>query len=101
MTNMLIVFGLVAFHNAIAVQNSLPGRFPAVSTFPTPKTLLRALLTPFSASEIQRIQDIADCESSLKNKSRSFHLASAAFSGRLRLDMVSLYVAVLHRSMQI
>ncbi|KAI9784503.1 MAG: hypothetical protein M1816_000823 [Peltula sp. TS41687] len=53
--------------------------------------LLRGLfLDPLNYDE-RRTAGIAQAVSRLKNKSRSFYLASATFEGRLRIDLILLY----------
>nr|POE74289.1 bifunctional lycopene cyclase/phytoene synthase [Quercus suber] len=91
LTNMLIVCGLVAFDNAIAVLNTFPAHYPRVSALPSPITLIRALLLPASTYDDDRIHGLKQCVDRLRNKSRSFFLASSAFQGRLRIDLIILY----------
>jgi 15-cis-phytoene synthase/lycopene beta-cyclase len=91
LTNCLIVFGLVAFDNAIAVINVLPAHFPSVPSLPTPALLVRALLLPAAAYDDDRILGLRQSVQRLQNKSRSFYLASGTFSGRLRIDLIHLY----------
>ncbi|RKF79817.1 Bifunctional lycopene cyclase/phytoene synthase [Golovinomyces cichoracearum] len=89
-TNTLVVFGLVAFDHSLAIIQSFPNLFPNPQ-FPSPALLIRALLTPESELNLQRIRGIKDAVKRLKQKSRSFYLASATFSGRLRIDLILLY----------
>lgn len=91
LTNMLIVFGLVAFDNAIAVLNTFPAHFPKVPSLPSPLMLIRALLLPAIAYDDDRILAIQQSISRLEKKSRSFFLASSTFQGRLRIDLIILY----------
>lgn len=91
LTNCLIVFGLVAFDNAVAVLNTFPAHFPKVPELPSPALLVRALLVPAAAYDDDRILGLRQSVRRLKNKSRSFYLASGTFSGRLRIDLVHLY----------
>lgn len=91
LTNCLIVFGLVAFDNAIAVLNAFPAHFPSVPSLPTPALLVRALLLPAAAYDDDRIIGLRQSVQRLQNKSRSFYLASGTFSGRLRIDLIHLY----------
>ncbi|KAI9740072.1 MAG: hypothetical protein M1818_004823 [Claussenomyces sp. TS43310] len=90
-TNILIVFGLVAFDNALAVLEAFPARFPTVSAMPSPFLLVRALVIDPAQYDKARISGIQDSISRLKKKSRSFYLASSVFSGRLRIDLILLY----------
>jgi 15-cis-phytoene synthase/lycopene beta-cyclase len=91
LTNCLIVFGLVAFDNAIAVLNAFPAHFPQVPSLPSPALLVRALLLPTSAYDEERLQGINQAVNRLAKKSRSFYMASSTFSGRLRIDLILLY----------
>ena len=91
LTNCLIVFGLVAFDNAIAVLHAFPAHFRRVPSLPSPVLLVRALLLPSKAYDDDRILGIQQSVSRLKSKSRSFYLASSTFSGRLRIDLIILY----------
>ena len=90
-TNILIVFGLIAFDNALAVLQTFPSLFPVVPFLPSPILLVRALLTPTSAYDDNRIQGLQQALARLRAKSRSFYLASGVFQGRLRIDMILLY----------
>ncbi|OQO00676.1 hypothetical protein B0A48_13166 [Cryoendolithus antarcticus] len=91
LTNCLIVFGLVAFDNAVAVLNIFPAHFPEVPALPSPALLIRALLLPAAAYDEDRMLGLQQSVDRLKRKSRSFYLASGTFSGRLRIDLVLLY----------
>ncbi|KAK5164215.1 uncharacterized protein LTR77_009909 [Saxophila tyrrhenica] len=91
LTNCLIVFGLVAFDNAIAVLHAFPAHFRRVSDLPSPMLLIQALLLPSKAYDDDRILGIQQSVDRLKKKSRSFYLASSTFSGRLRIDLIILY----------
>jgi 15-cis-phytoene synthase/lycopene beta-cyclase len=89
-TNTLIVFGLVAFDNALAVLLAFPNLFPNLPALPSPILLVRALSTDTSAYDDSRIAGIQEAVSRLQKKSRSFYLASSVFSGRLRTDLILL-----------
>ncbi|KAL1305964.1 hypothetical protein AAFC00_004101 [Neodothiora populina] len=91
LTNVLIVFGLVAFDNAVAVLHSFPFHFPTVSALPSPLSLINALLLPARAYDEDRIHGLKQAAERLRNKSRSFYLASGVFPDRLRIDLVILY----------
>lgn len=91
LTNSLIVFGLVAFDNAVAVLDAFPAHFRRVPSLPSPALLVRALLLPASAYDDDRITGLQQSVERLKKKSRSFYLASSTFSGRLRIDLIILY----------
>lgn len=88
---MLIVFGLVAFDNAIAILNTFPRLFPTVPRLPSPALLVTALLTPTTKYDQQRLDGFRDALITLRQKSRSFYLASGVFEGRLRNDLILLY----------
>ncbi len=89
-TNVLIVFGLVAFDHALSILLTFPIFFPNVPDLPSPALLVQALLTPPSQYDIERIIGIREAVTRLKRKSRSFYLASAAFTGRLRINLILL-----------
>lgn len=90
-TNVLIVFGLVAFDNAYAVLTTFPQHFPQVTALPLPLLLIRALLLPSKAYDCDRIDGLTQALARLRAKSRSFYLASGVFQGRLRIDLILLY----------
>ncbi|KAL8914373.1 MAG: hypothetical protein Q9171_001003 [Xanthocarpia ochracea] len=90
-TNTLIVFGLVAFDNALAILNTFPHLFPAVSPLPSPVQLVKALLVSPSRYQDERILGLQEALQRLRKKSRSFYLASGVFQGRLRIDLILLY----------
>jgi 15-cis-phytoene synthase / lycopene beta-cyclase len=90
-TNTLVVFGLTAFENALAVIEALPDVFPAVPTLPDPRLLMGALFLSPSKYNTARISGIREALTNLSAKSRSFYLASSIFAGRLRVDLVLLY----------
>ncbi|EUC33155.1 hypothetical protein COCCADRAFT_96894 [Bipolaris zeicola 26-R-13] len=90
-TNALIVCGQLAFDNALAVLYTFPGLFKDPSLLPSPLLLMRALLTPSSKYDAERLQGLDEAVRRLKRKSRSFYLASATFPGPLRADLLLLY----------
>lgn len=91
LTNTLIVFGQVAFDNALAVLYSFPTLFPKPPLIPSPLTLIRALLLPCTEYDEARILGLKEAVVRLKRKSRSFYLASSTFEGPLRRDLLLLY----------
>lgn len=91
-TNVMIIFGLVAFDNALAILQTFPHLFPKVPNIPSPLLLIKALSIPTSQYDTKRIAGIQDAVSRLQRKSRSFFLASSTFEGRLRIDLILLYV---------
>ena len=90
-TNTLVVFGLTAFENALAVVEALPDLYPTVPTLPNPRLLMGALFLSPSKYDTSRIDGIREALTNLSAKSRSFYLASSIFAGRLRVDLVLLY----------
>jgi len=90
-TNTLIVFGQLAFDNALSVLYAFPQRFPDPPLLPPPSTLIRALLTPCSQYDEARLVGFREAALRLKRKSRSFYLASSTFQGPLRRDLLLLY----------
>ncbi|KAI1437819.1 hypothetical protein GGR50DRAFT_606492 [Xylaria sp. CBS 124048] len=91
LTNVLVVFGLVAFDRAMAVLDTFPDKFPRVAGRTSPILLFRAIFADPSRYEMARIRGIRDAVGVLRRKSRSFYLASAVFPGRLRIDLILLY----------
>jgi 15-cis-phytoene synthase/lycopene beta-cyclase len=90
-TNALIVFGLVAFDNALAIVNTFSPFTWALPELPSPVFLVRALLKPKSEYNEQRVAGLKEAVGRLKKKSRSFYLASSAFEGKLRIHLIILY----------
>jgi 15-cis-phytoene synthase / lycopene beta-cyclase len=90
-TNTMVVFGLCAFDNAIAILDAFPDLFPTVSNLPSPKRLVEALLVPQATYDSARLNGLRNALNILSKKSRSFYLASGVFSRRLRIDLVILY----------
>lgn len=90
-TNTLIVFGQLAFDNALAVLYTFPTLFPKPPSMPTPLDLISALwISPYKYDGA-RLAGLQDAVLRLKRKSRSFYLASATFPGPLRSDLLLLY----------
>jgi 15-cis-phytoene synthase/lycopene beta-cyclase len=90
-TNMLIVFGQLAFDNALAILNAFPDLFPDPAPLPSPLLLVRALLTSSSTYDEDRIKGLQEAVVRLRRKSRSFYLASSTFQGQIRTDLLLLY----------
>ena len=90
-TNILIVFGLVAFDNAVAIIDAFPDIFPEHHCLPSPALLIKALLLTPQAFDEERILGMRQAFQRLKSKSRSFYLASGTFQRRLRIDLILLY----------
>jgi 15-cis-phytoene synthase/lycopene beta-cyclase len=90
-TNALIVFGLVAFDTALAILNTFSSFTWKLPVWPSPVLLVRALLKSKAEYNEQRIAGLKEAVDRLKNKSRSFYLASGAFEGKLRIHLIILY----------
>ncbi|KAF2034450.1 Lycopene beta-cyclase [Setomelanomma holmii] len=90
-TNTLIVFGQLAFDNALAVLYTFPTLFPSPPTLPSPAVLIRALSVSPVHYDTARLTGLQDAVQRLKRKSRSFYLASSTFPGLLRADLLLLY----------
>ena len=91
LTNTLIVFGQLAFDNALAILYTFPKHFPDPAVLPSPITLTEALLMPTSKYDEVRLTGLQEAVVRLKRKSRSFYLASSTFQGQLRSDLMLLY----------
>ncbi|KAI9652800.1 MAG: hypothetical protein M1821_007798 [Bathelium mastoideum] len=91
LTNTLIVWGGIAFDNALAILNTFFDLYPHVPTWPSPIMLIRALLLPAGAYNEDQILGLIQAALRLQSKSRSFFLASSTFQGRLRIDLTILY----------
>lgn len=91
-TNTLIVWGLCAFDNALAILDT-SDRFTEYSSIklPPPTTLIQVLLAPTSTYDVELTKGLSEALHTLQRKSRSFFLASSTFSGPLRIDLVLLY----------
>lgn len=90
-TNVLIVFGQVAFDNALSILHTFPDLFPDPPVVPSPLMLLRALFTPSSKYDEARLLGLQEAVARLQRKSRSFYLASSTFQGEIRSDLLLLY----------
>ncbi|KAF2799192.1 Lycopene beta-cyclase [Melanomma pulvis-pyrius CBS 109.77] len=90
-TNTLIVFGQLAFDNALSVLYTFPGLFRDPPALPSPLLLVQALLIPAARYEQARIVGLREAVARLKKKSRSFYLASSTFQVQIRTDLLLLY----------
>lgn len=90
LTNVLVVFGQVAIDMTLAVLDNLqsPGSYQGL---PSLTAIFRAIATSIDQYDETRIVGLRDGTHRLKTKSRSFYLASAAFQGALRYDLILLY----------
>ncbi|KAF5670054.1 phytoene synthase [Fusarium heterosporum] len=91
LTNTLIVFGLVANDNTLAILDTFPEHFPRTKGLPNLFVIIKALILPKEKYDEERISGLVSAVSLLKKKSRSFYLASGTFEGRLRIDLIRLY----------
>jgi 15-cis-phytoene synthase/lycopene beta-cyclase len=91
LTNTMIVFGQVAFDNALAILDTFPERFRDYTGLPCPPLLIQTLLLPKAKYDKERIAGLVNATTLLCKKSRSFYLASGAFEGKLRMDLIRLY----------
>ncbi|BGP17727.1 hypothetical protein JCM10213_005308 [Rhodosporidiobolus nylandii] len=91
LTNIMIVFGLVACDQCFAVHDlrsfdsATSSSFPPLSSFPA------IILNSPDDKQRQRIDDLRAAIDILSIHSKSFSTASMVFDGRLRLDLLSLY----------
>jgi 15-cis-phytoene synthase/lycopene beta-cyclase len=90
-TNTLIVFGQLAFDNALSILYTFPKLFPDPAVLPSPAILMRALFTSPSQYDEARLTGLQEAVLRLKRKSRSFYLASSTFQGQIRSDLMLLY----------
>lgn len=91
-TNALIVFGMVAMDRGLAVLYTFSTLFPHVPDTPPLSLLAKAALLDPAKYDMERVKGIREAVETLRRKSRSFYLASSTFPGRLRIDLVLLYV---------
>jgi 15-cis-phytoene synthase/lycopene beta-cyclase len=90
-TNTLIVFGQLAFDNALAVLYTFPSLFPSTPPLPSPVLLIQALMVSPNDYDAERLTGLREAVQRLRRKSRSFYLASSTFPGPLRTDLLLLY----------
>ena len=86
----MIVFGLVAFDNAVAIYQTFPDLVTPPGRIPNPTVLVEALLVPTASYDAARVEALQEAVDRLRNKSRSFYLASSVFTGSLRMDLIHL-----------
>jgi 15-cis-phytoene synthase/lycopene beta-cyclase len=89
-TNVMIVFGLVAFDNAVSVLEMFPSVFPDISPIPAPGLLIKGLMLNPDTYDDERIVGLQEAATRLKQKSACFYLASSVVSGRLRIELIFL-----------
>ncbi|GAA5895709.1 uncharacterized protein JCM6883_001595 [Sporobolomyces salmoneus] len=91
LTNLMIVFGLVACDYCLAVHDLRSYDKGHSSPFPPVQDFLPILANQPDAKQAQRIIDLRNAIDILEIHSKSFSTASMVFDGRLRLDLLSLY----------
>ncbi|BGP33437.1 hypothetical protein JCM10296v2_005239 [Rhodotorula toruloides] len=91
LTNVMIVFGLVACDYCLAVHDLRSYDTRTSSVFPPLRDFLPILLNSPDAAQRRRIEDLQAAIEILSVHSKSFSTASQVFEGRLRLDLLSLY----------
>ncbi|TGZ78407.1 terpenoid synthase, partial [Ascodesmis nigricans] len=92
-TNVLIVVGLVTVDYALALHAAFPTLFPGATTGGEAiMGGLKALAWKWKGSPTEdEYWGIPEAVEILREKSKSFYLASSVFEGRLRLDLICLY----------
>ncbi|KAG8866935.1 hypothetical protein FRB98_004455, partial [Tulasnella sp. 332] len=91
LTNLIIVCGLICTDHYMAVLATFPSLFPSLPPYPSPRLLFDALTTSENEYPKDRLLGMKDAVNRLRGKSRSFWVASSAFDGRLRVDLLMLY----------
>lgn len=87
----MIVFGLVAIDNAIALHEYKS--FTSSNTFGE-RPSIALLIVPFLQDnrqyDLNLLRNLSQAVETLQNKSQSMYLGSATFEGQLRMDLISL-----------
>ncbi|GAA5963806.1 hypothetical protein JCM8115_006338 [Rhodotorula mucilaginosa] len=91
LTNVMIVFGMVACDYCLAVHDIRSYEKRSSSVFPAASEFLPILLWSPKPAEADRIKDLRNAIDILSAHSKSFSTASMVFDGRLRLDLLALY----------
>lgn len=86
----MVVLGLVAFDNSIAIMQTLPEICCDRRGKPSLLLSIKGLLLPVSTFDSDRIIGLSQAVQRLEKKSRSFYLASSTFPGELRIDLILL-----------
>lgn len=89
-TNVLIVFGQIAFDHVVTVIDAHPAKYSGDVECPSLVTAFRTLFVSVQGYDHERITAMAEAVGRLQKKSRSFFLASGMFEGRLRIDLILL-----------
>ena len=78
---------------SLAIHDLYPDFYPLKpASFPSPISVMRSMIAPPSTYPPERLEDLRIALSLLEKKSKSFYTASMVFEGRLKLDLLSLYV---------
>ncbi|GAA5858631.1 hypothetical protein JCM1840_006491 [Sporobolomyces johnsonii] len=91
LTNVMIVFGLIACDYCLAVHDLRSYDKRTSSGFPPLSQFIPILINRPDAKQRQRIDDLRNAIDVLEVHSKSFSTASMVFDGRLRLDLLALY----------
>ncbi|GAA5991174.1 hypothetical protein JCM10908_006571 [Rhodotorula pacifica] len=91
LTNVMIVFGMIACDYCLAVHDIRSYGKRSSSVFPPLSQFLPILLWTPKPEEAERIKDLRSAIDILSAHSKSFSTASMVFDGRLRLDLLALY----------
>ncbi|GAA6040552.1 hypothetical protein JCM8097_005460 [Rhodosporidiobolus ruineniae] len=91
LTNVMIVFGLVACDYCLAVHDLRSYDSKTSSVFPPLSSFFPILVNTPDAKQHQLITDLRAAIEILSAHSKSFSTASMVFDGRLRLDLLALY----------
>ncbi|GAA5860988.1 hypothetical protein JCM3774_003217 [Rhodotorula dairenensis] len=91
LTNVMIVFGMIACDYCLAVHDIRSYGKRCSSVFPPLSQFVPLLLWSPTPEEAQRIEDLRNAIDILSAHSKSFSTASMVFDGRLRLDLLALY----------
>ncbi|GAA5840019.1 hypothetical protein JCM11251_006588 [Rhodosporidiobolus azoricus] len=91
LTNVMIVFGLIACDYCLAIHDLRSYDSKASSVFPPLSDFLPIILNNPDAKQRERINDLRASMEILSVHSKSFSTASMVFDGRLRLDLLALY----------
>ncbi|GAA5927008.1 hypothetical protein JCM1841_001609 [Sporobolomyces salmonicolor] len=91
LTNVMVVFGLIACDYCLAVHDLRSYDKRTSSTFPPLSQFIPILINCPDAKQRQCIDDLRHALDVLEVHSKSFSTASMVFDGRLRLDLLALY----------
>ncbi|GAA5888543.1 hypothetical protein JCM6882_008991 [Rhodosporidiobolus microsporus] len=91
LTNVMIVFGLIACDYCLAIHDLHSYDSTTSSVFPPLSSFFSIILNSPDAKQRERIEDLRAAMGILSVHSKSFSTASMVFDGRLRLDLLALY----------